>query len=215
MMKNKILVIGNDEQTQDMLTELLSAHHECIFLENSSEGVSYLDGNKSHIDLILIDLGEVVPNDFQILKSIRQHNLYSNIPILVEVAPDQTKDLPEAFHLGVDDILIKPTTREVTKKRIHNMLEVGKNRKVHNVMEELIESVINENIDTLGICPCPKCHRDLLTLTLNNVKPKYISTERGETVIKATQLASMNDRIQLLTEITRYARLVSDNPRHG
>lgn len=95
------------------------------------------------------------------------------------------------------------------------MLEVGKNRKVHNVMEELIESVINENIDTLGICPCPKCHRDLLTLTLNNVKPKYISTERGETVIKATQLASMNDRIQLLTEITRYARLVSDNPRHG
>ena len=165
--------------------------------------------------MILIDLGEVVPNDFQILKSIRQHNLYSNIPILVEVAPNQTDDLPEAFHLGVDDILIKPTTREVAKKRIHNMLEVGKNRKVHNVMEELIESVINENIDTLGICPCPKCHRDLLTLTLNNVKPKYISTERGETVIKATQLASMNDRIQLLTEITRYARLVSDNPRHG
>ena len=215
MIKNKILVIGNDKQTQDMLTELLSAHHECIFLANSSEGVSYLEGNKNNIDLILIDLGEVVPNDFQILKSIRQHNLYSNIPILVEVAPNQTDDLPEAFHLGVDDILIKPTTREVAKKRIHNMLEVGKNRKVHNVMEELIESVINENIDTLGICPCPKCHRDLLTLTLNNVKPKYISTERGETVIKATQLASMNDRIQLLTEITRYARLVSDNPRHG
>ena len=215
MIKNKILVIGNDKQTQDMLTELLSAHHECIFLANSSEGVSYLEGNKNHIDLILIDLGEVVPNDFQILKSIRQHNLYSNIPILVEVAPNQTDDLPEAFHLGVDDILIKPTTREVAKKRIHNMLEVGKNRKVHNVMEELIESVINENIDTLGICPCPKCHRDLLTLTLNNVKPEYISTERGETVIKATQLASMNDRIQLLTEITRYARLVSDNPRHG
>ena len=215
MIKNKILVIGNDKQTQDMLTELLSAHHECIFLANSSEGVSYFEGNKNHIDLILIDLGEVVPNDFQILKSIRQHNLYSNIPILVEVAPNQTDDLPEAFHLGVDDILIKPTTREVAKKRIHNMLEVGKNRKVHNVMEELIESVINENIDTLGICPCPKCHRDLLTLTLNNVKPKYISTERGETVIKATQLASMNDRIQLLTEITRYARLVSDNPRHG
>lgn len=215
MTKNKVLLIGNDKPTQDMFTNLLEADYDCIPLPSSAEGLSYIDAGNTLIDLIIMDLNESVLSQFQLLKGVRGHYAYAGIPILAIAALDQTDEIAQSFSLGVDDIITNPIRMDIAKKRILNLISLGKGRTIHNVMEDLIESEINDNLTTLGICPCPKCRRDLLTLTLNNVTPKYISTEKGEAVIKATQLASMNDRIQLLAEITRLAGLVSENPRHG
>ena len=181
-MKNKILLVDNDQQIQDMLMDLLKADYEFIPLQSSKQVLPYLEGNT---------------------------------PILLLAELGQLEDISKAFTMGADDVLATPIDYDITKKRIYNLLDIGKLRRVHNVMEDLIEIEINENIDALGICTCPKCRKDLLTLTLNNVQPKYISTEKGEAITKAARLASANDRIQLLAEITRYAKLIGENPRHG
>lgn len=214
MTKNTILLIGNDKPTQDMFTNLLAADYDCVCLPSSAEGLSYMDAGNILIELIIMDLNESALNQFQLLKGVRGHSIYANIPILAIATSDQSEEITQALSLGVDDIIRKPIQMHIASKRVLNLLSLGKGRMIHNVMEDLIETEINDNLTTLGICPCPKCRRDLLTLTLNNVTPKYISTEKGEAVIRATRLASMNDRIQLLAEITRLAALISENPRH-
>ncbi len=214
-MKNKILLVDNDQQIQDMLMDLLKADYEFIPLQSSKQVLPYLEGNSDYIELFIIDLKEAMLSEFQILKNIQSHYLYENTPILLLAELGQLEDISKAFTMGADDVLATPIDYDITKKRIYNLLDIGKLRRVHNVMEDLIEIEINENIDALGICTCPKCRKDLLTLTLNNVQPKYISTEKGEAITKAARLASANDRIQLLAEITRYAKLIGENPRHG
>lgn len=215
MTKNKVLLIGTDKPMQDMFTGLLEADYDLIPFPDSAQGLAYIKNGNTLIDMIVLDLNESVQSHFQLLKEVRAHYAYGNAPVLALAALNQTNEIAQCLALGVDDIITKPIVLDITKKRLFNLLSIGKSRTIHNVMEDLIESVINENVDTLGICPCPKCRRDLLTLTLNNVTPKYISTEKGEAVIKATQLASMNDRIQLLAEVTHFAELVSKNPHHG
>lgn len=215
MTKNKILLIGTDKPMQDMFTGLLEADYDIVPIADSAQGASYIESSNTLIDMIIMDLNEAVQNRFQLLSQIRVHYAYGGIPVLAIAASNQTDEIAKCLSLGVDDIITKPIVLDITKKRLFNLLSIGKSRTIHNVMEDLIESAINENIDTLGICPCPKCRRDLLTLTLNNMTPKYISTEKGEAVIKATQLASINDRIQLLAEVTHFADLVSKNPRHS
>lgn len=214
-MKNKILLVDNDQQIQDMLMDLLKADYEFIPLQSSKEALPYLEENSDYIELIIMDLKEAMLSEFQILKDIQSHYLYENTPILLLADLGQSENISRAFAMGADDVLATPIDYDITKKRIYNLLDIGKLRRVHNVMEDLIEIEINENIEALGICTCPKCRKDLLTLTLNNVQPKYISTEKGETITKAARLASANDRIQLLAEITRYAKLIGENPRHG
>lgn len=213
-MKNKILFVSSDQQNQKMLADLLSMDYECVPLSSSAEGLAHLQASNTLIDLILIDLAEAVKDEFGILKGIRDHSLYRDVPILIVADQKQAKHAAQIFRTGADDMIFKPLDPDITKQRVLNLLDIGKHRKVHNVMEDLVQSEIENNLDVLGICPCPQCRKDLLTLTLNHSKPRYVSTERGQALINAGQRASMDDRIQLLTEITRYANLVKENPRH-
>ena len=100
------------------------------------------------------------------------------------------------------------------KKRVNNMFDIADSRGIHNVMEDLVRIEIEENIESLGICPCPLCRRDLMTLALNNVPPKYVNTEKGAIMSKVGSMSS-TERIKLLAEIARYAEMVRDHPRHA
>lgn len=214
MMKSKILLVNDDQNLRHMLTASESTQFEYILLDGSIEGLIYLENNSDQIDLILMDLEKTIQSQFEIVKCTQNHYLYKNIPILLSASPEQKDDIDYALSMGIDDILLQPFTRAVTEKRISNLLEIGSKRRVHNVMEDLINAEIEKNMDSLGICSCPKCRKDLLTLTLNHVKPKYVSTETGNAAIKAAQMASINDQIHLLTEITYCAQKIKDNPHH-
>lgn len=213
-MRDKILLIGHDEQIEKTLVESLRTDFDCILFPDSAAGVSYLEKNSDQIEIIILDFEEILNNQYKILEELQDHYAYKSIPILPVALPEQADEIAHLFELGADDILFKPINLHIARKRIQNLMDIGKIRGVHNVMEDLIRSEIDKNIDDLGICSCLKCRRDLLTLTLNNVKPKYVSTEKGNAIITAGRLASMDDRIHLLADIAHYAQLVGANPRH-
>lgn len=207
MRKKKILLVDDDTLIRDMLI----ADYDCVSVQNGKEGLSYLDENLGEVDLIITDM---MKDGFEMLEHIQNNLFHRDIPVLLETSLEQLQDITRAFDMGVDDIIIKPINSDIVRRRVSNMLDVGDNRLVHNVMEDLIRTEINENIVNLGICPCPICRKDLLTLTLNNVTPKYVSTEKGEIITKAGSLASRDERIKLLAEVTHYAGMIKENPRH-
>ncbi|MCH5265234.1 MAG: late competence development ComFB family protein [Lachnospiraceae bacterium] len=213
-LKNKILLINNDEQVQEILFDFLDMDYECVTFKSSAECMTFLENTIEQVELVILDLNEAVSNDFMLLKGIRNHYLYGEIPVLMIAEWGQLENVALAVENGADDLLIKPIYAEIAKRRVKNMINIGANRKIHNIMEDIIESEINNNIDTLNICPCPKCRKDLLTLTLNNVKPRYIDTEKGQSFVIATRHASVEDSISLLADITRYALIIGENPRH-
>ena len=213
-LKNEILIVGKDDQVNEILFSLLNIEYKCVTFKNSADCMIFLENNNIPVELVIIDLNEAVLGDFQLLKGIRNHYLYDGVPILMVTEWGQIENVAAAIDNGADDLIIKPIYPEIAKRRIKNLLNIGDNRKIHNIMEDIIESEINNNIDTLQICPCPKCRKDLLTLTLNNVKPQYISTEKGQSFVTATRRASAEDSISLLADITRYALIIGKNPRH-
>lgn len=213
-MKDKILFIGTDRQVTEILEELPIADYDCNIFQRVEEGLSYLKEASEPVDLIIVGWEEVVEDDCGVLKNIRGYYLYENIPILVSAPTGQTEALGRIMDMGVDDFLARPINHSVAKKRIRTMIAFGRKRRVHNVMEDLIRTQIDANIDSLGICSCMNCRNDLLTLTLNNVKPRYVNTEIGNAIIEAGSLASMEDRIHLLADITHYAKIIGENPRH-
>lgn len=215
MIRKKILLVDNDSSNQEILTRLLTPEYECISVQNNSDGLSYLERNPGEIDLIIVNFILPVMNGVQMLKGIQKDSLHKNIPVLAEISPEQPESITRAFDAGADDILSKPLSPDITKKRISNMLSLGNGRKVHNIMEDVVELEINENISNLGICTCPICRKDLLTLTLNNVKPKYVSSEKGKIITRAVSLVSREENTKLLAELTHYAQKIKANPNHS
>lgn len=215
MRKKKILLVDDDKSIQERLTALLQRDYECIPAQNGEQGLYYLEKNVGEIDLIITDLHMRCANGFEMLECIQNNPMHKNIPVIILTVLDKTEEITHAFNIGADDILSQPLNPDIVKKRVDNMLHVGGNRMVHNVMEDLIQSEIDEYIDNLGICTCPVCRRDLLTLTLNNVPPKYVTSEKGAAITKAERIASREEELKLLTEITYYAQMVKQRPNHG
>lgn len=214
MEKKKLLVVDDDAITRDMFKELMQYECDCIFAENGVEGLSYLEQHPGQVDLIVTDLIMPVMDGFEMMKCTQANALNSNIPILVITASDHQEDIKRAFVMGADDVLMKPLQRDIVKKRVLNMFDIADRRNIHNIMEDMVRIEIEENIDELGICPCPVCRRDLMTLTLNNVPPKYVNTEKGAIMSKVGSM-SRAEKIKLLAEIAHCAEMVRDRPRHS
>ena len=194
------LIIGDDPYCREIVYD--------------DEGFSYLERNPGQIDLIVMDLVMPVMDGFELIRRAQEHPLNKNIPILVIASSDRQEDIRKAFMLGADDVIVKPLEADIVKKRVNNMFDIADSRSIHNVMEDLVRIEIEENIESLGICPCPLCRRDLMTLALNNVPPKYVNTEKGAIMSKVGSMSS-TERIKLLAEIARYAEMVRDHPRHA
>ena len=206
--------MDNGAVAGEMIRDLFPYDCECIPAQNGVEGLSYLEKHPGQIDLIVTDLVMPVMDGFEMMKCIHSNALNRNIPLLAIAASDQQEDIKKAFAYGADEILIKPLQPDIVKKRIQNMFDIADHRTLHNIMEDMVRIEIEENIDDLGICPCPVCRRDLMTLTLNNVPPKYVNTEKGAIMSKVGSM-SRTERIKLLAEIAHCAEMVRDKPRHS
>ncbi len=214
LQKKRILLIEEEESLRNTMVDLLKLDYVCVPVSNGEEGIAYLEKNLGEIGLIIMDMVKPVEAGFGILERIRKSPQHKNILVLIMTELEQIQNITHAFDMGVDDIIAKPINPNILRQRVNNMFNIAENTLVHNVMEDLIRTEIDENIVNLGICPCPICRKDLLALTLNNVKPKYVSTEKGEIITKAGSLASWEGRMKLLAEVTHYASMIKEKPRH-
>lgn len=214
MEKKKILLVDDDEIVCNMVTNLMQYDCDCVIAKNGVEGIACLEDHPGEIDVIITDLVMPMMDGFEMISCIQEKEAFKSIPILIITSLTGKDDIKRAFDMGVDDIVEKPFDPEIIKRRIKNMLELADSRMIHNVMEDLVRVEIEENIDTLGICPCPICRKDLMTLTLNNVPPKYVSTEKGALISTVTS-RSREERIKILAEVAHYAEMVRSRPRHS
>ncbi|MBO5484227.1 MAG: response regulator [Lachnospiraceae bacterium] len=214
MQRENILIIDDDKMIREMLVALLSQHYHCEVAVNGVEGLSYLEKHPGEIDLIISDLIMPVMDGFEMVECIQSHPVNKKIPVLIVTSLEEKENVKRAFALGVNDVIIKPFDVEIVKKRVKNMLTLGDTKNYHNVMEDIIQAEINENIDDLGICTCPMCRTDLLTLTLNNVDPKYVNTEKGAVLTKVGSM-SRESRAKIVAVMARCAQIVKEKPRHG
>ncbi|NLM06219.1 MAG: late competence development ComFB family protein [Tissierellia bacterium] len=85
---------------------------------------------------------------------------------------------------------------------------------VHNLMEDLVLEVFDKTLEGIpDVCNCSNRRNDMLAIILNNLKPKYVATDRGYVFSRAETLSyQFNTDITKL--ITYAADIVKNNPRH-
>lgn len=195
-----------------MLCDSLS-RFDCIEMENGVDGLSYLEKHPGYVDLVIMDFDIPMMDGYEMLQCIQSNQLIKSVPVIIITSVEKQSELGKAFDLGVDEVLMKPFDSSVVLKRVQNMLQIGNSRLFHNVMEDLVRVAIDENIDNLGICSCPICRKDLMTLTLNRVMPKYATSEKGAIISKVG--TTVEEKIKLLAEVAYTAQKIKEKPRHA
>lgn len=86
--------------------------------------------------------------------------------------------------------------------------------KLHNLIEDEVIRITNELLkDREDICTCDKCKLDIAAIALNNLKPKYVVTEKGGLFGRVDTLNYQFD-VDLIKEITKAIKIVGNEPQH-
>jgi len=83
----------------------------------------------------------------------------------------------------------------------------------------IVERIVWDNIDTVmdrkeGLCKCEQCRADIAACALNILKPKYVTTEKGEVMAKALSLG-LQAHIMTITALAEAVEMVHARPRHN
>lgn len=127
MKKKHILIIDDDTELVDLLTEYLNV--EGYDVSACHDGVSGLEqAYGEHIDLILLDVMMPELNGFEVLKALGGHH---KIPVLMLTARGDETDRVLGLELGADDYLAKPFQTRELLARIKAIL-----RRIDIILEE-------------------------------------------------------------------------------
>ena len=83
-----------------------------------------------------------------------------------------------------------------------------------NYMEDIVaqklEAILKQYPDC---CSCEKCRRDIMSLALNHLPPRYISTDKGNLYARIELLSIAYDS-DIVEKIAKAIAVVSKTPRH-
>lgn len=118
-----ILLVEGEEEYVLLIKEAFSRANITNPIQvvwNGEEAISYLQGEGKYAnrneyplpDLILLDINMPRVNGFEVLQWIRQQPGLATVRVLMLTSPDQIRDVNEAYRLGANSLMVKPTDFE-------------------------------------------------------------------------------------------------------
>ena len=114
----KILLLEDDLILNEIIEEhLISQKHEITTVFTGLEAQDLLYSKK--FDLLLLDVNVPILNGFELLKDLRQKEIYT--PAIFLTSLNQIDDIEKGFKSGCDDYLKKPFELKELDLRINNI----------------------------------------------------------------------------------------------
>ncbi|AXI38814.1 DNA-binding response regulator [Bacillaceae bacterium ZC4] len=113
-----ILLVDDERKMLDLLELYLSPQgYLCVKCESGLSAIRYLENNKA--ELVLLDIMMAEMDGWETCRKIRE---FSNVPIIMVTARDQTFDIVKGLKLGADDYITKPFDEAELLARIEAVL---------------------------------------------------------------------------------------------
>ncbi len=127
-MAAKILVVDDDPDIRDVLTELLEG--EGFTVVTADDGARGLEAiREENPDIMILDLLMPVVDGFGVCKQLQdpRWSKWKDMPVLIltsvrEEVSQRRYELETGLSLDVDDYVEKPIDPDVVLERVHNLL---------------------------------------------------------------------------------------------
>ncbi len=119
-MKQKILVIDDEQSICLILENFLSVDYDIIIKYDGLQGLEWLEGNLP--DLIICDVQMPNMDGYQFLEKVRQRGYTKHTPIIMLSGSETSKERVKCYKLGAQDFLTKPFNPEELEEIIKKNL---------------------------------------------------------------------------------------------
>lgn len=135
-MKKKILLIEDDEDHADIITEIMLDNHngiekDILLMRDGQEAIDYLkkvetnsDNNEIFkIELVLLDLNLPKVEGMDILKFLKKSPRLRSIPVVILSTSSDKKTIAQAYENGADSFIVKPVSYDEFVRKLMDMEE--------------------------------------------------------------------------------------------
>jgi len=138
----KILIVDDDPQLVELVSEILSAYdHSSEFITKPSYMFDIL--NEEDFDLILLDYYMPEIDGVTLLKEVKAHADYTEIPVIMLTSEVDDQLLARCFENGAEDFINKPISELILTSRIKSVLTKKENiKQVQQQKQELEEMLL-------------------------------------------------------------------------
>ncbi|GAB3748426.1 hypothetical protein GCM10028817_07000 [Spirosoma pomorum] len=126
--KDSVLVVEDNLDLREYMTTILSPFLIVQTAGNGQLALDLLDSMPQPPSLIISDIMMPVMDGFQLLKTLKAHESYRRIPVIMLTARAELADKLQALRIGVDDYLLKPFDEDELTARISALLRNQRER---------------------------------------------------------------------------------------
>lgn len=118
----KILIVDDEPFNVDYLEqELEDLEYETVSAFNGQEALEQVEAESP--DVILLDIMMPVMDGFQVLKQLKAHKIWRDIPVIIISAMNDMDSVVRGIKLGAEEYLPKPFDEVLLQARIEASLE--------------------------------------------------------------------------------------------
>lgn len=120
-MARKVLLVDDDPHIQELIKFFLkSSGLNLIICNDGYAALNELQNKK--FDLVILDISMPHMNGFQTLRTLRQHSVAKNTPVIMLTGSKDKTDVVKALKLGITDFILKPPTKEDFVARVEKIV---------------------------------------------------------------------------------------------
>ncbi len=118
----KILVVEDESDIRNFVAKALTAKGYKVFeASNGYEGWHLLQKVKP--DIVILDIMMPVMDGMEVLKKIREHPEFKEMPVIMLTGKSEDKDILEGYSVGADYYITKPFDIKTVLIGVKMMLE--------------------------------------------------------------------------------------------
>lgn len=123
--QNTILIIDDDIHLIRLLSQIVKEFGRVLFATNGEQGIAIAKEHKP--DLILLDVGMVSMDGYEVCRRIKEDEITSQIAIIFVTANNGMESEIACFEAGAVDFISKPLNPPVVQARVRTHLRLIRN----------------------------------------------------------------------------------------
>lgn len=162
-----VLVVDDEKQNRDLLTELLREDCRVILAKNGSQALER--AHELQPDLILLDVLMPDMSGHEVIQTLKNDDATRHIPVIFISALDSPEDEERGLDLGAVDYIAKPFHPSIVRKRVRNhLLSVHHRHLLENLamIDSLTEIANRRRYDEMLESEWRRCARNASPLSL-------------------------------------------------